>query len=131
MRPFLLASLFAFIAFSTVKSQDLARLPLAPQSGDSYTVKEDKQFITLGPVLYSNISTSGTTAISSAAGKVDRVVVGIAGAAASSVIIKDGTNAIATLNTTVPITYWLGAAVTTGTLSAVTSSTANITVLYR
>lgn len=81
---------------------------------------------------YSYISSTGTTAITSA-NILDRILIGTAGTADSSITLKDGTNAFATVSTSAQASLPLGVTVTTGSLSVISSGTtgAKLTVSYR
>jgi hypothetical protein len=79
-----------------------------------------------------NISTSGTTAVSSAAGVLRSITLNTAGTA-SQAVVKDGATTIATLVTTgTPVTLTYDATIATGINVITTGSpAANLTISYR
>lgn len=100
-----------------------------PQTTDTDLVIAHKVAVNQSPGTFVNITTAGTTSKTSVA-TLDRIVINTV-AAGSTLIVKDGTNAIATLTTAAQASLAYGAAITTGSLVLVSDSTANITVVYK
>ncbi len=130
LTPLLLAALALgpILGAAPAMAGDLTYTPIAAQSSDQDVQIMHKQAVMLEPALYAAVSASGTTTVT--ASRVDRVTVGTPGTA-SSIVLKDGTNTIITVQTTLVGTFPLTLALTSGTLTAVTTGTASAVITYR
>jgi hypothetical protein len=132
-RGIMLALLFALVALlwtPKARAADLSYSTLTPQTGDTDLQIAHKGAIATAPRLWTNLTTSGTFTV--AAATLDRVIVGTSGTT-SQVVLKDGTNTIATATTTTQIALPFSLALSSGTLTAITTggAPANLTITYR
>lgn len=118
--------------FTLAFGGDLSLTPLAPQSGDSVSILQQKQTIAAAPRLVDAITSSGTTSIPSAV-VLDKVIVGTAGSSDSKIVITDGTLATYTVSTAAQTSLSYNVACLSGSFSVVTSGTTapKATVTYR
>ncbi|MDD5349499.1 MAG: hypothetical protein PHQ12_04735 [Chthoniobacteraceae bacterium] len=127
-----LFSLFTAAILATVVAPafagDLAYPTLVPQTADTELVIAHKSVLAQAPRRSINITTTGTTSVPAA--MFDRLIVNTAGTA-SSVVLTDGTTAIASATTTAQTWLPFGIVLSSGTLTAVTTGTANITITFR
>ena len=131
----LIMAALAIIAPHSAMAADLEYTSL-PQTGDSELILRNKQAVAATRLefgnSYLNVATTGTNNI---AGPVvlDRVVVGTAGVGATLSLLDvtaSGTTTIATMSTAAQASLSLGVRVS-GTLRAITSGTASVTLSYR
>jgi hypothetical protein len=133
----ILCAILAIIGIP-VLAADLSYSPLTPQTGDSELVIQHKAqlaetitALAVRPGTYRNITASGTTTLTSVKA-LDRIVVNKAGGTDTSIVVKDGATAFATVSGAAQATLEYRVAITSGTLELVTTGTApNVTVVYR
>ncbi|GEM_PF-4744948 len=123
-KPLLIAAAIAAVIVGAVYATDLNTTfsSLKPQTNDTELVIAHKQAISAAPSAYSYISTTGTTTVTSI-NAITRVVIGTAGTADSSLILKDGTTTLATVSTAAQASIPIDAVLTTGTLKLISSGT--------
>lgn len=78
------------MSFPNTQTSPAAAIPVRVVAGDGAS------FVTTGGDLYANVTTTGV--IKASPGKLSKVIVNSKGTVASTVVVKDGTNVIATLD---------------------------------
>jgi hypothetical protein len=104
-----------------------------PGTGDSELVLQHKNLVASASNKYSNVTTATTTVVKSGSGILERIIINT-GASTSTITVYDNTagsgTKIATAATTAQGVLIYGCRFGTG-LTVITSSTADITVVYR